>query len=238
MTYEQAKNEVAHIFESGANEIRVIELIEKIFADNLQNSREFSEWKASAMIDGYRASVVRKWREAWEKNNYVRFLSFEMPENACAMRFTKGGEPAGDEDAGREQNPVLRMVKHINEQANEAERQMRADWEAGDDASKNGGKPDYDTALGMITRLGVEAKRISELPKQEPQRFKLTTFIQWKGTDVCMDLHCECGHHNHYDGFFAYAVQCANCQQIYKLAEKVEMVKVDRWDNPLQSNEH
>lgn len=41
-------------------------------------------------------------------------------------------------------------------------------------------------------------------------------FIQWKGTDVCMDLHCpKCQHHNHYDGMFAYAVECANCKSIW-----------------------
>lgn len=29
-------------------------------------------------------------------------------------------------------------------------------------------------------------------------------FIQWKGTDVCMDFHCECGVHMHFDGDFAF----------------------------------
>lgn len=27
-------------------------------------------------------------------------------------------------------------------------------------------------------------------------------FIQWKGTDVCMDFHCECGAHCHFDGSY------------------------------------
>lgn len=31
-------------------------------------------------------------------------------------------------------------------------------------------------------------------------------WIQWKGTDVCMDFHCECGEANHYDGYFAYQI--------------------------------
>jgi len=42
-------------------------------------------------------------------------------------------------------------------------------------------------------------------------------FIQWKGTDVCMDFHCECGEHNHFDGDFAYVVQCAACGQEWEM---------------------
>lgn len=26
-----------------------------------------------------------------------------------------------------------------------------------------------------------------------------TGFIQWKGTDVCMDVYCKCGYHSHID---------------------------------------
>jgi hypothetical protein len=43
-------------------------------------------------------------------------------------------------------------------------------------------------------------------------------FIQWKGTDVCMDLHCPaCQHHNHYDGDFCYFVQCAKCKTVFQM---------------------
>jgi len=50
-------------------------------------------------------------------------------------------------------------------------------------------------------------------------------FIQWKGTDLCMDFHCECGTHNHYDGYFAYYVRCAGCGQVYEMDTKVKMKK-------------
>jgi len=53
-------------------------------------------------------------------------------------------------------------------------------------------------------------------------------FIQWKGTDVCMDFHCECGEHNHYDGFFAHYVRCAGCGQVYELDTKVKMKKTNK----------
>ena len=36
-------------------------------------------------------------------------------------------------------------------------------------------------------------------------------FIQWKGTDVCLDLQCTCGEHWHFDGDFAYVLQCPTC---------------------------
>jgi hypothetical protein len=48
-------------------------------------------------------------------------------------------------------------------------------------------------------------------------------FIQWKGTDICMDFWCECDTHNHYDGYFAYYVECKGCKQVYKLDTKVMM---------------
>jgi hypothetical protein len=40
-------------------------------------------------------------------------------------------------------------------------------------------------------------------------------FIQWKGTDVCMDFYCSCGGYGHIDGMFAYYVKCADCGQVY-----------------------
>jgi hypothetical protein len=53
-------------------------------------------------------------------------------------------------------------------------------------------------------------------------------FIQWKGTDVCMDLHCPaCSYHNHYDGYFAYIVQCAKCKALYKLPELLPFKRID-----------
>ena len=39
-----------------------------------------------------------------------------------------------------------------------------------------------------------------------------TTFIQWKGTDLCMDFHCpECGDHQHIDGMFVDTIRCDGC---------------------------
>lgn len=47
-----------------------------------------------------------------------------------------------------------------------------------------------------------------------------TAYIQWKGTDVCMDLQCpDCDELNHYDGGFAYYVQCSGCKAMWKMGE-------------------
>jgi len=52
-------------------------------------------------------------------------------------------------------------------------------------------------------------------------------FIQWKGTDVCMDFYCECGAHCHFDGAFAYAVKCRHCETIWEMPVYVIPRKAD-----------
>lgn len=51
-------------------------------------------------------------------------------------------------------------------------------------------------------------------------------WIQWKGTDVCIDLHCECGTHGHYDGDFMYAVQCEDCGRKYAVGSNVKLIEL------------
>ena len=43
------------------------------------------------------------------------------------------------------------------------------------------------------------------------------TFIQWKGTDACLDFRCECGWYGHWDGFFAYAIECGGCGKTWEM---------------------
>ena len=42
-------------------------------------------------------------------------------------------------------------------------------------------------------------------------------FIQWKGTDACLDVYCTCGEQFHFDGYFAYELTCGRCGQTYEL---------------------
>ena len=52
-----------------------------------------------------------------------------------------------------------------------------------------------------------------------------TVWIQYKGTDICFDFHCECGREDmgHYDGYGAYAVQCSACGRKYDLPQTLKL---------------
>lgn len=49
-------------------------------------------------------------------------------------------------------------------------------------------------------------------------------WIQWKGTDVCIDLHCTCGYHGHVDRDFFYFYQCPKCRQKYAVGQTVPLI--------------
>lgn len=51
-------------------------------------------------------------------------------------------------------------------------------------------------------------------------------WIQWKGTQVCMDVNCECGARLHFDEEFLYAVGCDNCGSTYAVGAYVKLVKM------------
>ena len=46
-------------------------------------------------------------------------------------------------------------------------------------------------------------------------------WVQWKGTRVCMDLHCRCGAHGHIDAQFAYFVKCLVCGRVYAVGQNI-----------------
>lgn len=52
-------------------------------------------------------------------------------------------------------------------------------------------------------------------------------WIQWKGTDVCMDLHCKCGWHGHIDTDFFYYWKCSQCGTVYSCSGYVRMIELD-----------
>ena len=49
-------------------------------------------------------------------------------------------------------------------------------------------------------------------------------WIQWKGTDVCMDVYCSCGHHGHFDGEFFYYYECPECHTKYAVGQIVKLI--------------
>ncbi len=56
-------------------------------------------------------------------------------------------------------------------------------------------------------------------------------FIQWKGTEVCMDCWCSCGTHFHMDAEFMYAVECPSCHRTFAVYCYVKFIEVDDPDN-------
>lgn len=48
-------------------------------------------------------------------------------------------------------------------------------------------------------------------------------FVQWKGTEVCMDVHCECGEFTHIDSDFAYFVRCCACGRVYECQPYIKL---------------
>ncbi len=52
-------------------------------------------------------------------------------------------------------------------------------------------------------------------------------FIQWKGTDACIDLYCSCGNQEHLDKDFLYEWKCHKCKRLYKLDATIRLIEID-----------
>ena len=55
-------------------------------------------------------------------------------------------------------------------------------------------------------------------------------WIQWKGTDVCMDVYCKCGCHSHIDAdfvYFVYNVKCPECGTVYMCNGHIELIELN-----------
>lgn len=78
------------------------------------------------------------------------------------------------------------------------------------------------------TRVIKEVRLLSEFPFTKPATSDADMFIQWKGTDLCMDFHCPCGAHCHVDASFAYYVRCGACGQVYQMGTQVIVRRVDQ----------
>ena len=61
-------------------------------------------------------------------------------------------------------------------------------------------------------------------------------WIQWKGTDVCIDLHCECGYLGHCDREFFYAYECPSCHRKYAVGQNVKLIPLT--DEQAEEYEH
>lgn len=52
-----------------------------------------------------------------------------------------------------------------------------------------------------------------------------TAWIQWKATNVFMDVTCKCGANGNVSGEFAYFIRCTNCGAIYMLNGHIELIQ-------------
>lgn len=75
------------------------------------------------------------------------------------------------------------------------------------------------------------------MTRDEQRSFDLVTiqpapncFIQWKGTDVCMDFRCTCGQHYHIDAEFAYALHCVKCDTLWEMPSILYPRKIASFD--------
>jgi hypothetical protein len=72
-----------------------------------------------------------------------------------------------------------------------------------------------------MAKTPEEASKIQETYEGNPHGW-----IQWKGTDVCMDIHCKCGYLSHVDADFAYFVRCPECETVYQCNGHVELIEI------------
>ena len=61
-------------------------------------------------------------------------------------------------------------------------------------------------------------RRINFVPDESPH-----AWIQWKGTDVCMDVRCPCGTSWHVDAWFCYHIKCPGCGKVYECNPYIEL---------------
>jgi hypothetical protein len=100
--------------------------------------------------------------------------------------------------------------------------ELRARWMAEMDRT-------YNT---LARNRAAEDRLYSELFNQETVCIDQPHgWIQWKGTDVCVDLRCACGIASgndpigHYDGYDMYAVQCTTCGRVYRVMQNIGLVE-------------
>lgn len=76
--------------------------------------------------------------------------------------------------------------------------------------------------IGKVARTSGDAWEIQDFRTDQPHGW-----VQWKGTYVCMDIHCKCGHHSHIDAEFAYHVKCPECGTVYFCNGHIELIELE-----------
>jgi hypothetical protein len=74
----------------------------------------------------------------------------------------------------------------------------------------------------MTQYKSSESTPVNDILKGKPHGW-----IQFKGTELCMDVHCKCGELTHIDGMFVYFLKCASCGTVYELNGNIELIERD-----------
>ena len=64
---------------------------------------------------------------------------------------------------------------------------------------------------------------VINLDKTVPLEGEGSCWIQWKGTNVCMDVRCRCGAEGHIDNSFTYFYKCQSCGQLFAVGSVVRL---------------
>lgn len=81
-------------------------------------------------------------------------------------------------------------------------------------------------------------KHYEEVYGQDHPRGDAHGWIQWKGTDACVDLHCKCGALLHYDGDFLYYFECPHCQRMFALGQNIKLIELTDSQRKYAEKEH
>ncbi len=76
-------------------------------------------------------------------------------------------------------------------------------------------------ALATTEAVALPVYKSGDYLDERPER--PFGWIQWKGTAVCMDIHCLCGVLGHIDADFAYHVKCGKCGRTYDVNGHVRL---------------
>src|ERR1051325_4443271 len=74
--------------------------------------------------------------------------------------------------------------------------------------------------------MGSVEQLVSEAAVADGSTGRPWSFVQWKGTELCMDFTCVCGRSGHIDDSFCYFLRCPSCERVYELAPVVSVREV------------
>ena len=69
----------------------------------------------------------------------------------------------------------------------------------------------------------------SEIYSKDTFTTKSNGWIQWKGTDACIDIYCsKCNNRDHIDGTFLYFYTCPECGTVYALGQNINLIELTK----------